>query len=63
MTSWSCLPPLDAPVNGRKTTIEVDGIVKHIAFICNPNYLLKGKSLATCNDGVWSSSTPTCVKL
>ena len=58
-----CLPLLDAPVNGKKTTIEVDGIVKHISFSCNPNYDLKGDNLATCNDGVWSSSTPTCNEL
>ena len=54
-----CLPLLDAPANGRKTHIEADGIIKHISFSCNSNYVLKGESLATCNDGVWSSSTPT----
>ena len=57
-----CIPPLDAPVNGEKTIITVDGITKHISFSCNPNYVLKGKSLATCNNGTWSSSTPTCDK-
>ena len=50
-------------MNGKITTIEVDGITKYISFSCNPNYVLKGESLATCNDGVWSSSTPTCTKL
>ena len=53
-----CFPLLDAPVNGKITTIEADGITKHICFSCNPNYVLIGESLATCNDGVWSSSTP-----
>ena len=27
-----CLPLLDAPVNGKKTEIEVGGIIKHIYF-------------------------------
>ena len=59
-----CRPLLDAPVNGRKTHIEADGIIKYISFSCNSNYVLKGESLATCNDdGKWSSSTPTCTKL
>ena len=49
-------------MNGKMTTIEADGITKHIFFSCNPNYVLKGESLATCNDGVWSSSMPTCDK-
>ena len=57
-----CLPLLDAPVNGKITAIEADGITKLIVFSCNPHYVLKGESLATCNDGVWSSSTPTCDK-
>ena len=57
-----CLPLLDAPVNGKRTIITADGITKHIYFSCNPNYVLKGESLATCNNGAWSSSTPTCDK-
>ena len=56
-----CLPLLDAPVNGTKTEIKVGGIIKHIYFSCNPSYDLKGEGLATCIDGVWSSSTPICV--
>ena len=50
-------------MNGRRVTIEADGITKYIIFCCNPNYVLKGKDLAICIDGIWSSSTPTCTKL
>ena len=57
-----CVPLLDAPTNGKKTSIEADGITKHIFFSCNPNYVLNGVNLATCNNGTWSSSTPTCDK-
>ena len=57
-----CHPLLKAPENGERTVIKVDGFVKHISFSCNLNYLLKGKSLTTCNNGTWSSSTPTCIK-
>ena len=49
-------------MNGKIKTIEADGITKHIVFSCNLNYLLKGETLATCNDGAWNSSTPTCTK-
>jgi len=58
----SCDPLLEAPKNGKRTLIKINGIVKHISFDCNMNYVLKGRSLATCNDGMWSSSTPTCTK-
>ena len=26
----------------------------------NPNYTIKGSSLAKCNNGTWSSPAPTC---
>jgi len=58
-----CDPLLEAPKNGKRTLIELNGITKHIVFYCNVNYVLKGNSLATCNDGKWNSSTPTCIKL
>ena len=54
---------LDAPENGIAIPIKQNGVVKYTSFNCNPNYVLKGNSLAICNDGVWSSSTPTCTKL
>ena len=57
-----CLPLLGAPKNGLRTPINIDGIVKYISFGCNPDYVLKGVSLAICVDGTWSSSTPTCNK-
>ena len=57
-----CLPLLDAPENGNRTTIREYGIVKYISFACNLSYVLKGKSLATCGNGTWSSSTPSCNK-
>ena len=57
-----CLPLLNVPENGNRTTIKEYGIVKYISFTCNHNYILKGKSLATCDNGTWSSSTPTCNK-
>ena len=55
-----CHPLLEAPENGERTVIEIDGFAKHISFSCNSKYALKGKSLVTCNNGMWSSSTPTC---
>jgi len=58
-----CDPLLEAPENGGRTLIEINGCVKHISFNCNSGYYLKGNTSATCNDGMWISSTPTCIKL
>jgi len=33
----------------KELLIEINGIVKHISFDYNVNYVLKGNSLATCN--------------
>ena len=57
-----CHPLLKAPENGKRTVIKINGFEKHISFSCNLNYVLKGESLATCNNGTWSSPTPTCNK-
>ncbi len=27
---------------------------------CNPDFVLVGKSLIKCRDGIWSASTPVC---
>ena len=56
----ACYPLLEAPENGNRTIITVDGFAKYISFNCNSNYVLNGTSLATCINGKWSSSTPTC---
>ena len=59
----ACYPLLEAPENGERFIIQGNGFAKYISFSCNSNYVLKGKTLATCNNGKWSSSTPICTPL
>lgn len=59
----TCYPLLEVPENGERTPITVDGFIKYISFSCNPNYVLRGESLARCINGTWTSSTPVCLKI
>ena len=54
-----CVPLLEAPENGKRSLIRLNGFVKYISFSCNLDYVLKGQSLVACINELWSSSTPT----
>jgi len=58
-----CHPSLEAPVNGDKFAIKIGGFEKYINFHCNPGYSLTGKTLAICEGGKWSTTTPVCNKI
>ena len=57
-----CHPSLKAPVNGAKFAIKIGGFEKYISFRCNPGYSLTGETLAVCENGKWSATTPVCLK-
>ena len=56
-----CNTLLDVPVNGKRDVITTNGFTKYIKFSCNTNYTLIGPHSATCNNGMWSSTTSMCV--
>jgi len=52
-----------APVNGSKEVLRDDaGFEDKVIFNCNKGFGLNGRSLAKCEEGKWSSPSPTCVK-
>ena len=58
----ACDQLLDTPKNGKRFLTNTNGFIKRISFDCNPNYAINGSSLATCNNGTWSSAAPTCIE-
>ena len=65
--TFTCSPndifPAIPPGDSITINVKSEYVRNYSVYYCNPNCVLKGESLATCNNGAWSSSTPTCDKL